>query len=57
MMVLSDAFWRGRFGADPSIVGQMLRIRGEELEVVTASSYLPARRASRIAPTRALRDD
>ncbi|MEE8146615.1 MAG: ABC transporter permease [Longimicrobiales bacterium] len=34
MMVLSDAFWRGRFGADPSIVGQMLRIRGEELEVV-----------------------
>jgi len=56
-MVLSDAFWRGRFGADPSIVGQMLRIRGEELEVVTASSYLPARRASRIAPTRALRDD
>ncbi|GMR12893.1 MAG: ABC transporter permease [Gemmatimonadota bacterium] len=34
VMVLSDAFWRGRFGADPSIVGQTLRIRGVELEVV-----------------------
>ena len=34
VMVLSDVFWRGRFGADPSIVGQMLRIRGVELEVV-----------------------
>jgi putative ABC transport system permease protein len=32
--VLSDAFWKGRFGADPSIVGQSLRIRGEELQVV-----------------------
>ena len=34
VMVLSHAFWLGRFAADPSIVGRALRIRGEELDVV-----------------------
>ena len=34
VMVLSDAFWQGRLGATPSIIGQKLRIRGEDLEVV-----------------------
>jgi putative ABC transport system permease protein len=34
VMVLSGAFWRNRFGADPTLVGRSLRVRGEELEVV-----------------------
>ena len=32
--VLSDAFWRGRFNADPAIVGRTLRIAGEDRTVV-----------------------
>jgi putative ABC transport system permease protein len=33
-VVLSDAFWRGRFGADPRVVGRRLLIGGEPHEVV-----------------------
>ncbi|MCZ6758985.1 MAG: ABC transporter permease [Gemmatimonadetes bacterium] len=34
VVVLADAFWRSRFGADLNILGQRLTIRGEDLEVV-----------------------
>jgi len=34
VVVLSDGFWRRRFGADSSIVGRTLRIRGVEREVI-----------------------
>ena len=33
-VVLSEAFWRARFGADPSIVGQSLRFDGEPYMVL-----------------------
>jgi predicted permease len=32
--VLSDGYWRRRFGADPAIVGQTLSISGQALQVV-----------------------
>jgi predicted permease len=32
--VLSDAFWRRRFGADPNLVGRTLPINGEPYEVL-----------------------
>ena len=32
--VLSDALWRGRFGADPAIVGRSLSIDGQQTTVV-----------------------
>lgn len=34
VMVLNDAFWRNRFGADPAIIGRKLTIRGQDLEIV-----------------------
>jgi putative ABC transport system permease protein len=33
-VVLSDAFWRRRFGADPAVVGRTLRLDGRPVEVV-----------------------
>lgn len=38
--VLSDAFWRRKFGADPGIIGRSLRIGGE---LVTVIGVMPAR--------------
>jgi putative ABC transport system permease protein len=32
--VLSDGFWRRRFGADPSIVGRTLQLEGQDVTVV-----------------------
>ncbi len=32
--VLSDEFWRGRFAADPNVVGREIRINGQLFEVV-----------------------
>ncbi len=32
--VLSDEFWRGRFAADPNIVGREMRINGQVFEVI-----------------------
>ena len=32
--VLSDEFWRARFGADPSVVGQVLNIDGQPTTIV-----------------------
>ncbi len=32
--ILSHAFWRGRFGADPSIVGRTISLNGRPTEVV-----------------------
>jgi putative ABC transport system permease protein len=34
VVVLSDGFWRRRFGADPSAVGQTLTLNGEPHEIV-----------------------
>ncbi|HJS57959.1 MAG TPA: ABC transporter permease [Vicinamibacteria bacterium] len=36
--VLSDAFWRRRFGADPRVVGRQLRIDGGSVTVVGIAS-------------------
>ncbi|MGH9442064.1 MAG: ABC transporter permease [Thermoanaerobaculia bacterium] len=33
-VLLSDAFWRSRFGADPSLVGRGIRLNGEDYRVV-----------------------
>ena len=38
--VLSDEFWRGRFAADPNVVGREIRINGQVFEVV---GVVPAR--------------
>jgi putative ABC transport system permease protein len=38
--VISDGFWRRKFGADPGIVGRSLRIGGE---LVTVIGVMPAR--------------
>ncbi len=34
VVVLSDSFWRARFGGDPSIVGRAIRLDGEPYTVV-----------------------
>jgi predicted permease len=34
VVVLSDALWRERFGADPAVVGQRVRLSGEPFTVV-----------------------
>jgi putative ABC transport system permease protein len=34
VVVLSDAYWRGRFGADPSILGRTVTIDGQPAHVV-----------------------
>ena len=33
-VILTDAFWRSRMGADPGIVGRTLRLDGQPAEVV-----------------------
>ena len=33
-MILTDAFWRRRFGADPAILGKTLRLEGQNVAVV-----------------------
>jgi putative ABC transport system permease protein len=33
-LVLSDAVWRGAFGADPHIVGRLVRVSGESFTVI-----------------------
>ncbi len=33
-LVLSDAVWRGAFGADPHIVGRVIRVSGESFTVI-----------------------
>jgi predicted permease len=55
VVVLSDAYWRRRFGADPGVLGRTMTIEGEPHEVVgimpadfqhrRAELYLPVRRA------------
>ena len=32
--VLSDAFWRGQFGADPNILGRTIRVSGVEVTII-----------------------
>jgi predicted permease len=32
--VLSDRFWRGEFGADPAVVGRVIRVRDHQVEIV-----------------------
>jgi putative ABC transport system permease protein len=39
VIVLSDAFWRSRFDADPNIVGRVVRLDGESTEII---GVLPA---------------
>ena len=34
VVVLSDGYWRRRFGGDPNIVGQVLSVSGQSLEVL-----------------------
>lgn len=34
VVVLSDGYWRRRFGADPKIVGQVLSVSGQSLQVL-----------------------
>lgn len=34
VVVLSDGYWRRRFGGDPNIVGQVLSVSGQPLEVL-----------------------
>jgi predicted permease len=45
--VLSDAFWRARFGADPAVVGRSIRLDGEAVTVVGVA---PAGLRLRFAP-------
>jgi len=45
--VLSDAFWRRRFGGDPRVIGRSLRLDGEAVEIVgivSAARAFPAER-------------
>jgi putative ABC transport system permease protein len=34
VVILTDAFWRRRFGADPAILGRILRLEGQSVAVV-----------------------
>lgn len=34
VVVLSDGYWRRRFGGDPNIIGQVLSVSGQSLEVL-----------------------
>jgi predicted permease len=34
VMVITDAMWRSRFGADPSIIGRVVRVDGANLTVI-----------------------
>jgi predicted permease len=33
-VILTDAFWRARFGADPSVVGRTLEVEGRGMQIV-----------------------
>ena len=39
VIILSDAYWRSRFEADPHVVGRVVRVSGEPVEIV---GVLPA---------------
>jgi putative ABC transport system permease protein len=39
VIILSDAYWRMRFGADPNVIGRSVRLGGEPVEIV---GVLPA---------------
>ena len=39
VIILSDAYWRTRFGADPNVIGRSVRLGGEPVEIV---GVLPA---------------
>jgi predicted permease len=46
VMVLTEQFWRSRYGADPSIVGKMLKVDGRPVPVigiVQAAPWYPGR--------------
>jgi putative ABC transport system permease protein len=46
VMVLTEEFWRRRFGADPEIVGKSVRVDGRAVEVVgvvQSAPYFPER--------------
>ena len=47
VVVISDALWRVRYGADPSIVGKTITINGESFEIIGVAS------PSLLAPTSA----
>jgi predicted permease len=34
VVVLSDGYWRRRFGADPNVIGQVLSVSGQSLQVL-----------------------
>jgi predicted permease len=67
VVVLSDALWRRRFGADPAVVGRQIRLADESYEVVGVMSprfLFPGARAEMAVPLdlareprRAKRDD
>jgi putative ABC transport system permease protein len=38
VVILSDALWRARFRADPTVLGQVLRINGREFTIVGVAS-------------------
>lgn len=58
--VLSDAFWRGRFNADPAVVGRTLTLDGEPFTVVgimPPSFSYPAREAEMWVPISRIGED
>ena len=55
IVVLSDALWRRKFGADPAVIGHMVSIDGEEREVVgvmPAAFEFPSSRTQLWVPQR-----
>lgn len=42
VIVLGDALWRARFGADPRVVGRTIRVNGQPLTVVGVAAPLQA---------------
>ncbi len=54
-VMLTDGYWRSRFGADPSIIGRRITIEGKPTEIVgvlPASFRFMDRRVSLISPLR-----
>jgi putative ABC transport system permease protein len=59
VVVLTDPFWRRRFGGDPAIVGGSIRLNGEEYAVVGVLApgfVLPVRDVEFVVPFAAERD-